>query len=221
MTATSVCGLTHRGIRAFGATVTSSMWRDWLPRPLPTRTQLSNPGAAPASLLKSRLLMIGIAKTPEERRKPGLLRCRLYCRLPVHHVIAAQEFPGCGVGAFALLERYRPIDDGIADAFGLLDQAALAAREVGGIDRVVIQEAELLLLVDDDVGGVTLPQDTPICEPGDPGRQTADFVMGLFEAHDLTVARPRCQQINRPSAQGQVADMGATVRDAGVDIGMI
>src|SRR6516165_9099732 len=158
MTSTSVCGLTHRGIRAFGATITSSMWRDWLPRSLPTRTQVSNPGAAPASWLKSCLLMIGIAKTPEEPRKPRLLRCRVYRRLPVHHVIAAQELPRCGMGAFALLERNRPIDDGIADAFGLLDQAPLASREICSIDRVVVQKAELLLLVDDDVGGVTLPE---------------------------------------------------------------
>gem|GEM_PF-5797480 len=77
-------------------------------------------------------------KTPEEPRKPVLLRCRVYRRLLVHHVIAAQELAGCGMGAFALLKRNRPIDDGIADAFGLLDQATLASREVGGIDRVVV-----------------------------------------------------------------------------------
>src|SRR6516162_11061389 len=101
--------------------------------------------------------MIGIAKTPEEPRKPGLLRCCVYSRLPVHHLIAAQEFPGCSMGAFALLERNRPIDDGIADAFGLLDQATLPSREVRGVDRVVVQKTELLLVVDDNVGGVTLP----------------------------------------------------------------
>jgi len=44
------------------------------------------------------------------------------------------------MGAFALLERDRPIDDGVADAFGFLDQATLASREVRGIDRVVIQK---------------------------------------------------------------------------------
>jgi hypothetical protein len=89
----------------------------------------------------------------------------------------------------ALLERNPPIDDGIADAFGLLDQAPLSSREVGGIDRAVILKPELGLLVDDDVGSETLAQDSPIGEPGDPRRQTADLIVGLFEAHDLAVQK--------------------------------
>src|SRR5207248_6848005 len=146
--------------------------------------------------------------------------------LPLRHsandrVIAAQEFSRRRLGAFAFLKRNSPIDDGIADALGLLDQTPLAAREVRGVNRAVIEKAQLLLLVDDDIRGEALAQDAAIGEPGDPRRQTTDLVVGLLQAHDLAIPRPSRQEINRPSAEGQVADMRAAVRDAGVDVGVI
>src|SRR6202030_761939 len=146
--------------------------------------------------------------------------------LPLHrsandHVIAAQEFARRRLGAFAFLKRNSPIDDGIANALGLLDQTSLAAWEVRGVDRAVIEKAQLLLLVDDDVRGEALAQDTAIGKPGDPRRQPTDLVVGLLQAHDLTIPGPSRQEINRPSAQGQVTDMRAAVRDARVDEGVI
>ena len=115
------------------------------------------------------------------------------------------------MGAFALLKRNSPIDDGVADALGLLDQTPLAAWEVCHVNRAVIEKPQLLLLVDDDVGGEALAQDAAIGEPGDLGRQSADLVVGLLQAHDLAIPRPSRQEINRPSAQGQVADMRSAV----------
>src|SRR2546428_509727 len=117
----------------------------------------------------------------EEPRTPGLFHCSVHRRLLVHHVIAAQKLPRRRMGAFALLERNAAIDDGIPDAFGLLDKATLAAREVRGIHRAFIQKPELLLLVHYDVGSVTLSQNTPVGEASDPGRQAADLVVGLFQ----------------------------------------
>src|ERR1700730_9785466 len=96
-------------------------------------------------------------------------------------------FAGRHMGAFALLERNPPIDDGIANALGLLDQATLPSREVGSIHRAVILKPQLRLLVNDDVGSETLAQDSPIGEASDPGRQATDLVVGLFQAHDLPV----------------------------------
>src|SRR5438270_2012251 len=106
------------------------------------------------------------------------------------HVIAAQEFARGHLGAFALLKRNSPIDDGVADALGLLDQTPLAAWEVRGVNRAVIEKAQLLLLVDDDVSGEALVQDAAIGKPGDPRGQPTDLVVGLLQAHDLAVPCP-------------------------------
>src|SRR4029077_1499586 len=113
------------------------------------------------------------------------------------------------LGAFALLERNASIDDGITDTLGLLDQAPLAAWEVRRIDRAVIEKAQLLLLVDDDVGGEALAQDAAVGKSGDPSRQPTDLVVGLLQAHDLAIPRPGGKEINRPSTQSQVTDMCA------------
>src|SRR5438270_6501085 len=115
--------------------------------------------------------------------------------LPLHHsandhVITAQEFSRRRLGAFALLKRNSPIDNGVADALGLLDQTPLAAWEVRGVNRAVIEKSQLLLLVDDDIRGEALAQDAAIGEPGDPRRQTTDLVVGLLQAHDLAIPRP-------------------------------
>src|ERR1700720_1930342 len=83
-----------------------------------------------------------------------------------------------------------------------------------------ILKPQLRLLVNDDVGSETLAKDSPICEAGDPGRQAADLVVGLFQAHDLAVAGPHRQKVDRPSPEGQVPNVGATVRDARVDVGV-
>src|SRR4051794_5654396 len=116
------------------------------------------------------------------------------------HVIAAQEFARGYLGAFVLFKRNSPIDDGVADAIGLLDQTPLAAWEIRGVDRAVVQKAKLILLVDDDVRGGALAQDAAIGEPGNPCRQPTDLVVGLLQAHALAVPRPSRKEINRPSA---------------------
>ena len=46
----------------------------------------------------------------------------------------------------AFLKRDSPIDDGIADALGLLDQTPLAARDVRRVDLVVIKNRYCALL---------------------------------------------------------------------------
>ena len=48
-----------------------------------------------------------------------------------------------------------------------------------------------------------------------------DLVVGLFQAHDLAIPGPHRQKVDRPGAQGQIANMGAAVRDARVDVGVI
>src|SRR6516164_480790 len=85
--------------------------------------------------------------------------------LPVHHVIAAEQLAGCCTGAFAFFKRDRAVDDSVANASSLLDQAPLATRKVRGIERTIIEKAEFLLVVDDNVRCVTLPQDSPVGEP--------------------------------------------------------
>src|SRR5246127_5331335 len=184
---------------------------------------LSVPLATHARSLNSCFLMMGTA-VPSALAAPicaGRAPARGIQYSANDHVIAAQELSGGRLGALALLKRDSPIDDGVADALGLLDQAPFAAPEVRGVNRAVIEKAQLLLLVDDDVRGEPLAQDAAIRKPGDPRRQTTDLVVGLLQAHDLAIPRPSRKQINRPSAQGQVADMRAAVRDARMDVGVI
>src|ERR1700756_3706345 len=184
---------------------------------------LSVPLATHARSLNSCFLMMGTA-VPSALAAPicaGRAPARGIQYSANDHVIAAQELSGGRLGALALLKRDSPIDDGVADALGLLDQTPLAAWEVGGVDRAVIEKAQFLLVVDDDVRGEALAQDAAIGEPGDPRRQPTDLVIGFLQAHDLAIPRPSRKEINRPSAEGQIADVGAAVRDAGMDVGMV
>src|ERR1700731_858433 len=87
------------------------------------------------------------ANNPPSRRRSRRGSSAADPRLPVHHVVAAQELPGRRMGAVAFLERDPPIDDGIADALSLLDQATLSSREVRGADIGVIEKPKLRLLV--------------------------------------------------------------------------
>ncbi len=186
MMATSVCGLMRRGIRALGATLTSSMCSDRLPWSTPTRIVLSAPAAASARLLELLFLDDWHCRSFRDRCANKRRKSPVgYGALPLYHsandhVVAAQEFTRRCLGAFALLECNSPIDDGIADALGLLDQTPLAAWEVSGVDRAIVEKAQLFLFVDDNVGGEPLAQDAAIGEPGDPRRQPADLVMRLL-----------------------------------------
>src|SRR5215813_6128401 len=85
----------------------------------------------------------------------------------------------------------------------------------------VILEAQLRLIVDDDVGRVPLLQDPPVRKASNPGWQTTQLVVGLLQAHDVLVSDPRRQKIDGPGAQGLVARVSATVRDTGMGIGVI
>src|SRR6201981_1305623 len=141
---------------------------------------LAAPSATHACLLNSCFLMMGTA-FPFALAVPICAgRAPARGTLAIQHsandhVIAAQELSGGRLGAMALLKRDSPIDDGVADALGLLDQTPLAAWEVGGVDRAVIEKAQFLLVVDDDVRGEALAQDAAIGEPGDPRRQPTDL----------------------------------------------
>src|SRR4029450_12574234 len=185
------------------------MWSDWLPCSTRTRMQVSSPGAASALVVKSCLLMMGTAppfmscpRAMLSRAMPAgelhdrtirsLRPCPATMRAPPLGA-ATDRFrvvSGCGIRTGTLFERDHPIDDGIPYAFGLLDEATLLAWEVRGIHRAVIQEAQLLLLVDDEVGSEPFSQDTPVRESSDPGGQPADLVVGFFQAHDLAISGP-------------------------------
>src|SRR6266852_4877555 len=109
-------------------------------------------------------------------------------RLPAHHVKTTEQLAWRGTSAYGpFFEGHHPIDDGVAYPLGLLDNATLSAREVRGIHGAGILEAQLLLLVDNDVGSVTLLQDPSVREASDPGWQTTYLVVGLLQAHDLLV----------------------------------
>ena len=73
--------------------------------------------------------------------------------LTVNHVVAAEQLARGGAGAHrALGEGHFAVDHCVADALGLLDDAALSTGEVVVVDRTVILQAQLVQVVYDDVG---------------------------------------------------------------------
>ena len=68
------------------------------------------------------------------------------------HVSAAQEMARQSAGAVVPFEGDGAIDNGVAQAGGLLDKAPLVAGEVVGEDHLVVEEAQLVEVVDNDVG---------------------------------------------------------------------
>src|SRR5215813_8786241 len=143
-------------------------------------------------------------------------------RLPVDHVVTPEQLPWRGTRAYGpFFEGHHPIDNCVAYPFRFLDDATLATWEIRGIHRAVILQAQLRLIIDDNVGCVPLLQDPPVCESSNPGWQTTQLVMGFLQTHDVLVSDPCRQEIDRPGAQGLVARVGPTVRDTGMGIGVI
>src|SRR5262249_33342971 len=94
--ASSVLGWIWRGTRVFGAIVSSPILRDWLPCAASTRSDTSSPGADPALVVTSCLVMMGIAASfhalPGAHGAPGsswLLRSSTPEREPDSHARAA------------------------------------------------------------------------------------------------------------------------------------
>src|SRR6266511_3795949 len=127
-------------------------------------------------------------------------------RFPADHVVTTEQLAWRGTSADGpFFEGDHAIDDRVAYPFGLLDNATLASGEVRGIHGAVILEAQLRLIVDDDIGRVTFLEDTPVRESSDPGWQTAHLVVRFLQAHHLLVPDPRRQEGDGPGAQGLVA----------------
>src|SRR5207247_11223408 len=102
------------------------------------------------------------SQVPDRRQSASACTAR---RLPADHVVTPEQLPWRGARADGpFFEGHHPINNRVAYPFRFLDDATLATREVRGIHRAVILEAQLRLIVDDDVGRVPLLQDSPIRE---------------------------------------------------------
>ena len=97
-----------------------------------------------------------------------------------HHVVASQQLSRQGAGALVLLEGDGAVDQRVAKPFGFLYQPSLTTREVVGVNGIVVEIAEVSLIVDDDIGPFSHPQHPPVAEIGEPGRIRAHLVVGLF-----------------------------------------
>src|SRR5712691_8236889 len=119
-------------------------------------------GAQPERVSRPRALHVGTLGLPAPARPS-----------PADHVITPEQLAWRGARADGpFFEGHHPIDNRVAYPLRFLDDAPLSSREVRGIHRAGILEAQLLLIVDDNVGGVPLLQDPPVRESGDPGWQT-------------------------------------------------
>src|SRR5262252_9338425 len=89
------------------------------------------------------------------------------------HVVAPQQLAWQGAGAGVLLEGHGAVDEGEAQARGLLDQAALPTREVRSEDRLGVDKPQLLQVVDDEVGPSPHAHGATVFEVGKPGGKGA------------------------------------------------
>ena len=85
------------------------------------------------------------------------------------HVVAPQQLAWQGARALVVRKGHGAIDERIAQPGGLLDQATLTPWEVGCKDGLVVQVAELLQVIDDDVGPIPHPQRPTTFEGREPG----------------------------------------------------
>src|SRR5712691_12759679 len=136
------------------------------------------------------------------------------------HVVAAQQLPWQGTSALVLLEGHTAIDQDVAYACRFLDKAPLVTGEVIGIDGLVVYIAELLEIVNHDVSPVPQAQRATIFVVGDPCRVSTHLVVCLLQSHEMSLTDPVSQEVHGPHTRSQVYDVGATIRQRDMRIGV-
>src|SRR5262249_1243833 len=136
------------------------------------------------------------------------------------HIVAAQQLPWQRTSALVLLEGHPAVDQDVAYARRFLDKASLITGEVIGINGLVVYIAELLEIVDHNVSPVPQAQRAAIFVVGDPCWISTHLVVCLLQCHELSLANPVSQEVHGPHTASQVADMGPTIRQRDMRIGV-
>src|SRR6185312_7657959 len=98
----------------------------------------------------------------------------------------AQQPARSGTGGLAVDEGDFPVDDRVAVALGSPDPPPFAAGQVFG--DLFLEQGEVVVVVDQDVGRSALDEDAAVAEAGGTGRQGGEPPVCFLQGEELPLA---------------------------------